>query len=192
MPLLILDKIFSHKKYYVFTFKPVSIKFGLCSLGMLSFFIKDFLSMLGSDYSESRLKKYIPFKMDGKYVILNMTLINIKDLTSLTNLKTTKKDIMVKNIHYTFNRYRKDDLFKLILKHLDKNNIQLDKTNIVLPKVLTILIPKGSKDERVNLWKGETVLYVPTGKTKPGFLFGEAELYVIDRKTNKVLRKLYP
>nr|YP_009690272.1 hypothetical protein Fomme_000055 [Fomitiporia mediterranea]QEG57052.1 hypothetical protein Fomme_000055 [Fomitiporia mediterranea] len=193
MPLLNLKNISSHKDFYIFKFQPTSIKFGLCSIRMLTIFIKDFLSKLGSDYCDFRVKKYIPFKMDGKYVILNMTLINIKDLTSLHNLSNIKKDIVVKNIHYTFNRYRDDDLSKLIVKHLNKNNhIQLDKTEFVLPKVITVLIPKGSKDERYFRAKGELILYVPTGKTKKGFLFGEAEMYVIDKQSGKILRKLYP
>ena len=200
MPLLKLTKIIPINNYYKFTFEPFSVRFGACTLVHMSRYIYRFLSDMGTRNCISEVKNFVPFRLDGKEIIIYLTFINCEKTISENKYKNKGK-IVIKKFYYTFKTNHYLTFNYILLKTIKKQaKIEMDGSELIYPETLNILIPKGEKTERYDpryeyiIWKVDNWPFKKEGigyvinkfanRKEPDFLLPDDEKFV--------LRKLYP
>ena len=199
MPLLKLKQISSIDNYYKFTFEPISVHFGTCSLINMTRYIYRFLSDMGTRNCISEVKNFIPFRLDGIQIIINLSFINCDKAISQNNIKNC--EIVMRKMYYTFKTNHYITFNYLILMAIKKQaKIEMDGSELIYPEELTILIPKGDANKRFDpnleklVWIVDNWPFNKKGvgyilnrfarRLEPDFLLPDDEKYV--------LRKLYP
>ena len=148
MPLLKLKQISSIDNYYKFTFEPISVHFGTCSLINMTRYIYRFLSDMGTRNCISEVKNFIPFRLDGIQIIINLSFINCDKAISQNNIKNC--EIVMRKMYYTFKTNHYITFNYLILMAIKKQaKIVMDGSELIYPEELIILIPKGKDNLRV-------------------------------------------
>nr|YP_009690271.1 hypothetical protein Fomme_000054 [Fomitiporia mediterranea]QEG57051.1 hypothetical protein Fomme_000054 [Fomitiporia mediterranea] len=189
LPSMILKSVTYKDNYVIFKLYPLSLKYSSCTLQVMIYYIYDFLGRLGTIHADRDTVEYLNHLIDGEKCIINMSLVNL-DACDFSKINTTNEyDINIKKFYYVFKRNHLNVFTKLMLKHIfKKNNIEMNRLDIVYPKVLTIMVPVGSFEQRFNpsMYGLMHTIDLGTGKVTP---------YVVPRGDKRPWpnrEKLYP
>ena len=186
---MILKSVTYNNKFVIFKLYPQSLKYSSCTLQVMIYYIYDFLARLGTIHADRDTIEHINHRIDGEKCVINMSFVNL-DACDFSKIdQTNEYDININKFYYVFKRDHFKVFMKLMLKHINKNNnLEMNRLDIIYPKVLTIVVPVGSFEQRYDQ-RLFNLLYITdlgTSKTTP---------YVVPRKDKRPRpnrEKLYP